>query len=252
MSQEKELNIVELDVNECKYCHEAEGSMIRPCNCNQLVHYSCLEKWQESRTGGKDVCEVCKTRYYGVTIFNWKKCITEYFIYFVLILLNLFVIIGCTGYDIVHDSLYNDNDNSKFEDFVQMSVIMAVLGELLIIVLYWKFIRLNNQPKNHTINLLKILLINTGLQIIPVTICSILLKRFFWNVSTLGMSIYVISVPLMIIAIIGTIIVMIGATGYGIYSTIRYFITHTQSNYSTTLYTNKPEQESDQESDQNV
>ena len=221
MSEEK---LVDLDNNECKYCHEAEGSMIKPCNCNQFVHYSCLEKWQKSRHGNKEICEVCRTPYYGVTIFDGKKCFSELCFYSVIIIINIFVIIGCSGYDIIRRAFVND----KNTDFETLVFVMSWLAFLFMAMTMMIFTKKFNDTYNLKTKTIGYLLFNIGSQITAVTICSLFLKRIFWNISTYAM---------------GTII---GLGVLVIFHIIKDIVKKVHSTYSITLYTNKPDQKSDQ------
>ncbi len=238
----------------CKYCHQPEGGMIKPCKCNDYVHYSCLEKWQKSRSGNKDICEICHTKYSGATIFDRKKCISEYFIYICIILLTFFVMIGCTGYDIVGKALNDSYTNTPFEDFIMVSTLLGICAEVVFIIMAFLWTFMEESVRITKKNIVRFLLVNIGLQIIPVLVCSIVLKRFFWNISTLSMGIIGVACIAVVIAILG----IIGLIVFGIGILIKNQIS---SNYSTTLYTDREpdrepdqasEQASDQASDQNV
>lgn len=47
----------------CKICFDNKKEiLIRPCNCNSVVHESCLKKWIEIKSD-PEFCEICKTKY---------------------------------------------------------------------------------------------------------------------------------------------------------------------------------------------
>ncbi len=182
--------------------------MIRPCKCDKYVHYSCLEKWRESRSGNKDRCEICHTKYSGATISDGKKSISEYFIYTVLILLSFFVMIGCTGYDIVGETFKDNNNNTPFEDFIMVSTLLGIFIEIDVVVIsvFFTFMGENDFAITKK-NIVRFLFVNIGLQIIPVLVCSIIFKRFFWNISTLGMALMAVLGVAVTCSAIGLIVI---------------------------------------------
>ncbi len=216
--------------NICKYCRQSGGKMITPCMCKDYVCYSCLDTWQKSRKNGKDTCEICKSKYYTHNEFEVGKCLSDYFIYTILFLLNLFVVIGYTGYDLIVESL--DKEGSDKTPFGTLVGISFIIGVILIGItwflagLFFISVALEEGEMLDIINKKNIfyfLIFNTILQAIPSIICSSILGKSFWNLATMGMGI-------MGIMVIG----LFGACIYGIFRL-------SKSKYVVKKYANNPD-----------
>ncbi len=224
--------------NICKYCHEPDGEMIKPCKCNDRVHLKCLTDWHKSRPGNKNTCEICKEEYYGKKTFDRNKCLIDFLYFPCMIILNLFVIVGCAGYDTFNK--LSEHDATPFGKVLSVSLPISVAYSLffcLALLGLWlaqitgkkidEFKFGNGEP----IKIISYCLIfNISAQIIPVIVCSIILKEFFWNMTTFGLS-------LMFILGICIICLMIGMIGYCIIK-FTEFISH---NYVKITYDNIPE-----------
>ncbi len=217
------------DPNVCKYCHEVGGKMIKPCNCNDSVHYKCLNDWQKSRSGSKDKCEICKTPYYSKRIFNRKECLFDSFYYPLMILLNLFMIFGCAGYEIF-DKLKDKNIP------IVLPIIFASFYVIFGIFLGPVPFVLGDFPyyiRGYGITRKKLLMLvficHTIMQIIPVIICSIIFDKFFWNLATFGMTITF----LLIIGLIGFLI-------FGLIMLVKPITSFLETTYTDERYYNKP------------
>ncbi|AYV77262.1 MAG: hypothetical protein Barrevirus25_5 [Barrevirus sp.] len=59
----------QINENECKYCLEVipnekiDSIALRPCNCNNYVHKTCLDNWNLARPKEVNHCEVCNFVY---------------------------------------------------------------------------------------------------------------------------------------------------------------------------------------------
>ncbi len=209
----------------CKYCHEQKGEMVKPCKCNDYVHITCLDKWNENRKDNENVCEICKAEYYKETTFNGKKCISDIFIYGSLILINLFVIIGFAGYD----------DIAKIDSpFYNYCGTMVILGSLLVFFTYffimvWNLKQFIENPQIPKKYILYHLIFSILAQGIVVTISSSIIGKLFWNLATF---------------ITGALfIIIVGILGFLLKLLVQCITFSVRAQYTETNYANHPEQD---------
>ena len=60
----------------CRICFEENGILDKVCNCNDVVHKACINKWR--RYSGRDRCEVCN-KHYPYNILNCIPIIGKIF-----------------------------------------------------------------------------------------------------------------------------------------------------------------------------
>ncbi len=211
----------------CKYCNETGGEMVKPCQCNDSVHYTCLDTWQKSRQTDKDKCEICQTQYYGNMTVNYRKCVSDFLIYICLVLLNIFTMVGCAGYDLVQKYL-SDKEVSPFSGFIFGMFIMISLFYIVVLFLFY-IIYIGEQNINQRKHLQYFFIFHIVVQIIPVIICSSILGTFFWNITTFGMGISVVSATIIL-----CMIIMLGVT---IFQRLRQYV---KSKYGKIQFSDNP------------
>ena len=57
----------EMEVIQCRYCLESDGSFVSPCQCSgtsQYVHMDCLNQWRHTNPNYKDICRECGAHYF--------------------------------------------------------------------------------------------------------------------------------------------------------------------------------------------
>ncbi len=191
----------------CKYCNETGSKMVKPCQCNDYVHYTCLDKWQRSRQNNKDKCEICQTQFYSNSTFNYRKCVTDFLIHICIVSLNIFIMVGCTGYDIIHKYILIDDAESPFYEFLSAMFGLGIVFSVISLLGYIVAVNDKNIPQKY---IYCSFVFHIAVQIIPVIICSSILGTFFWNITTFGMGITIVIAIFLAIFIL-CIILVIGA-----------------------------------------
>ena len=53
-----------MNENVCRICFDdtKKNQLIKPCNCTNVVHNYCLQKWVEIKND-PEFCEICKSKY---------------------------------------------------------------------------------------------------------------------------------------------------------------------------------------------
>ncbi len=213
-SYQKLTNITNLlddsEIQVCKYCNETGGEMVKLCQCNDFVHYRCLDKLHILHQTDKNKCEICQTQYYSNLTINYTyNCLKH----ICLVLLNIITMAGCTGYDLVNkyvtDIVTGNVTNNVTYHHLRLDYfvsIMFLIGIIYLFTLFASYISFMLIIKSVDQKYLQYFFIfHLIIQIIPVIICSIILESFFWNITTLAMSLTVllaIIIPCLIIMIV--------------------------------------------------
>ena len=137
LNNPKEMNVQKV----CRICFETtnQNEMLSPCDCSgtmAYIHSNCLKNWIQTKN--EVICDICKQKWRGVTIFTKNKNFIDYlkadpypwYCVAIIIFISLLPIS-----DIIFRTkhLINNKESHSYSIIVLVVVILIICAVLLLI-----------------------------------------------------------------------------------------------------------------------